>query len=520
MTNDPMRTQLPLAQSFFRSAGTQKTWRWFVMLAVAVVYAGAYSGEWWVGKDAALYLNLARSLACGDGYMLGGILNAHVPPGFPYLLAGMMHLGLGSFAAINAVMLVMALVALVFGYLTLCQLVHRDWALVLMCFIGCTAEMVQRSGEVLSDLPFMVLVLAALWLYLRGLRLLKPARGGWEFASLLLVAACWVRIVGIPLAAGAAVGLVLSGWNRARWRAIANLLLVLAGLTATLCAFYVRYKSVTDPTAATYSKQLDLIKDASNYLVHPIANLYYASGQLSRLLNGQRLPLAICMLVLVLPIFVAIVKSIRRGAWIGAVAILFYIGALCVVSPKLRTRYLLPISPLILFYLISGWWELGTWIGTRIRRPSLALNAIKLIMAVMLLMNVTLVARLIYQKHRADFSIAQQHGKWRYLQPTAGFLKQQEREGAVLAQQPVSYLADRPGPRLSDRLLASSPSAAELDGILRKLDISFVVIDSSEKPQAFLNALREHLRRAAPPVYTFEQVEVYRVDLHTATSRS
>ncbi|MHC4294762.1 MAG: ArnT family glycosyltransferase, partial [Planctomycetota bacterium] len=227
-------------------------WVLGVCAVVLVVYFAALSSQWWVGEDGALYLCLARNLARGDGYILGGQAHTLVPPGFPAILAALMLIGADSFLAMNIVIGLMGLAAAGVCYLMLREVIHRDWALLLTVVFVLSNELLQRSGEILSDVPLALLILAAIWLYLRGLRKQRPDRRAWELASLLLVASCWIHMRAFPLVLGAGIGLVLSAWKTARWRALVNLGIVVLGCAATAGAFSYFAQSHATSDAQTY----------------------------------------------------------------------------------------------------------------------------------------------------------------------------------------------------------------------------------------------------------------------------
>ena len=58
-----------------------------LFVAIAAAYLLGFNGQWRMGPDSGLYLNLARSLASGNGYTYHGIRQETVYPGFPLALA-------------------------------------------------------------------------------------------------------------------------------------------------------------------------------------------------------------------------------------------------------------------------------------------------------------------------------------------------------------------------------------------------------------------------------------------------
>ena len=494
--------------------------RWLLPALVAGVYVASYSPHWWIGKDGALFLNLARSLASGEGYTLAGDTQSQVPPGFPVLLAAMMKLNLGNFAAVNLVMLLTGLATLWVSYLLLRELADKGWALAIAFVLALSREMVQRSGEVLSDLPFMLLVASAILLYYKGNRPDAPKRKYWEVASLLLVVSCWFRLAGVPLVFGAAAGLVLSARRGHRRRAVLSAAMVAAGLAITLGIFYFHYAS---SHVATASSEADRFKIIAEGRINPLTSFYWASGQLSRLYFAQRMPNVICMIVLVAPVAAAMFNRLRRRDWIGPLAVACYVGAMCVLAAKVRTRYFMPIAPLLLLYLAEGWaWILTRWLES----PRARAGVIAGLLAVILASNSPLIARLVYRKHQPDFATHQQRGRYRYLHPTAEFLRAQSDRGGIIGEQTVGLLADRPCPTIARSLITSSPSRERLRELLAGWNIRYVVVNLEKKyrdPFAdplrkqtssvspFDSALREYLDNTGELLFVYDQIEVHRL---------
>ncbi len=88
--------------------------------AVALIvawFALAVSPAWLPTPDSALYLMLGRSIAQGHGYALDGHPHAYVPPGFPYMLAALERVGLGSMLCLNAAMALIGLASVWMSYL-------------------------------------------------------------------------------------------------------------------------------------------------------------------------------------------------------------------------------------------------------------------------------------------------------------------------------------------------------------------------------------------------------------------
>jgi len=493
----------------------ERRWRIAIVALVVALYAAGLSSQWWIAPDSGLYLNIARNLVRGQGYTIAGRAHVHVPPGFPCFLAGMMSLGLGSFTAINAAMTAMGLVTVLAAYLLLRELVDCRWAMLLAAAFALSREMVERSGQVLTDVPFTLLVVSAMWLYYRGLRADRPERSGWEIASALLVASCWVRSAGFPLAVGAAVGLVLSGWRDARARAVFNAVVAMVGLAASGAFFYWYVR--THGSAETTSYLGSLARVSSRYsglgwLAAPARQVYVASGEVSRLFTAQKMPLPAAMVLLVLPVGAAIVRRIARRDFLGPLTAAFYVGGVCLAASVPRTRYFLPVFPLLILYLLEGW----AWGVSAVARGRPAVKGVLacVLMVVIVAMNAPLIVRSLIEKYSPDYAANQQGGQYLASAKVVEYLRQHRPPAGanVLAEQPVAYLADVGSPTVSRAMEESTPAPSELAEYLASWRIAYAVVQVGRGSPALHKALADYLERFGPPVFTFDDLWVFRVE--------
>lgn len=487
------------------------------VLIIVAVYLATLSPHWWIGPDAGLYLNLARNVSSGDGYTIAGKTHTHVPPGYPMLLAAMMSLGLGDFLFLNVLMLATGLAAVTASFWMLRQLVHPVWAFVIGMLVALSHQTIQRSGEILSDIPFMLLVLAAIAMYYRGLRE-GGSRRLWETASILLVACCWFRIVGFAIAAGAALGLLLSAWRPARRRAILNFGMVLIGCGVSLAYFYWYQKVHADPLVANYAGSIRHLAGEGgivHLLARPFVNIYLSSGDFCRLFIVQEMHPAASLLLVVLPILGGMFLRMRRKDFLGPMAVLVYVALLS--SVLIRTRYLLAVLPLLLLFMIEGYAGAMAMIVKRTRaKPTLTPAAIMGILGLIFAFNITLVARHAYHKH-ADWRL-QQKGKFVDEIAAAEFLRSREDRGAILAGAYVGYLADRPCPTVPYKVMNVGLSRQQLIDFLNGWGVRTVVLNESEELKPFYQRAKELVEESGHMIWRQGSVSVYALDVSAEPS--
>jgi hypothetical protein len=163
--------------------------RFIFFSLLVVLYAVSFNGQWRIGHDSAIYRGLGSSLASGRGYVFGEWATHQAYPGLPWLLAGVQRLlGVqddlirpqGAFAFVGRridttasvlVILSMSALTLVLTY-RLIRLHYPQWMAVCVVFgVGINSWFLQLSHELLTDVPFLLGVVMALY----GWELLKRA---------------------------------------------------------------------------------------------------------------------------------------------------------------------------------------------------------------------------------------------------------------------------------------------------------------------------------------------------------
>lgn len=194
-----------------------------IALALALVRFDPYL---FTGGDNTHYYALARALATGRGYVdlitPGAPPHTHYPPGFPALLVPVYLLTGGNYLALKLVSFVAAAAALFALY----RLASRDpavppWAAAAAVWLmGLYGVFQLYSQRVLSDMPYLALVLAALAVF-QGIASdpsgARPDRR-WLLACALALAAFYVRTAGVTLLAGVGAWTILGR----RWKLAAT----------------------------------------------------------------------------------------------------------------------------------------------------------------------------------------------------------------------------------------------------------------------------------------------------------
>jgi hypothetical protein len=496
-------------------------------VVVLAVYASSVTPHWELGNDTGLYMNLARSLARGDGYTLAGEPHILVPPGYPAVLAAMMKAGAGSFLALNIAMAAIAAMCALAGWRLLAQLTSPGWALGVSLAAALSAEMVSLSGQLLSDLPFMLLVLGGLWMFYRGLK--SPRAGAWWLAgSIAMSASVWLRVPGVALCAGAAAGLVWQAAGR-RLKALAASLLMLALCAATIATFLHAQQSAGGGTYMSSLAYDARTSSTSELLMRPLENIWRTFGHVSRLLLSQRIRSALAMVLVAAPVLAGLLARMRRGDRLGPCFVLAYVSMVAAV--ELRTRYLVPLLPLLLLYCIEGYGlALGaaaqlTGRGRSRDGARLASMVMAVALGLMAAGNLVLVARDQARRHVDQYQTAQQGGKWASMVQAARSLAQRRHEGSLLGPQAVGYLADMPCilvPREVQLGGLRDPDMA-IPAWLKRHNVHVALVDlrPAENDRPFYGQLRRYLSAHAELLGSWNgEVELYRLPWATGDALS
>lgn len=381
-----------------------------LFIAIVAAYLLGFNGQWRMGPDSGLYLNLSRSLATGNGYTYHGIRHETVYPGLPLALAALQRLFPSHliFAA-DAFILACALAALALVYRLILLAYDRPTAIVITVGVAFTHEFFRYSFEILTDMPFLAGVMAVL----AGHEAIfgSPSRRGkwWDWALLIigLVVVVSTRPTMIGLLAAWIIALIFTAISRRNWR--------VAVVPAVLCLVTVAFFLLFDPRrlpghnpAGMYEQyafhQLthDLSRELRTTALGNLRDLLEVSG--ARAVFGMDL-MYYCLNVIFGAIaLLAGVALIRRHPFWGLWVTITLLTLILLISDY---RYILEILPL----LVIGWWNLLRSINLRLpRRLGNSVFTILLLLGTVL--NVSQVVAFIVHQRARPFLADYQGGEF------------------------------------------------------------------------------------------------------------
>jgi hypothetical protein len=303
------------------------------------------------GEDSALYLLHARNIAFGRPYLATGYIYsietanyspAGYPPVFPVLLAPIFRFNgpnPGPYKVLMVSVLVLSLLVIALLYrrsLSLGQL------LLLLLLLGCNPYITEQKNEVLSDLPFLLFVYVALLLFGDVRERTAESSSYLQrafFAGFFSYLAYGTRTIGIGIIFSI-IPFVLFRYRRVPGRVIVAVVTftVFAGLQSRLVSInsdYIRTSILIEST--------------------PLQNLRFYAGAMSHLWDagiGAFPRFAIFAIATSLSLVGAFRQSFR-SLDLPTFFCLGY-GLFLVCWPHQQARYLLPVIPVYLYYLVRG----------------------------------------------------------------------------------------------------------------------------------------------------------------------
>ncbi len=409
------------------------TYPFQVAVGIGIFYLALVSSKWQMFPDSACYLLMAQGVCEGQGLSIFGTAQGKYPPGFTLYLAGLLKTGLAWMLVLNGLMVVMALGSLMMSYLLLCEFTTRRWALLSTVVVAMLYKLVMLSVSQLSDVPCLLLIVSGLYCFARGRR-----DGPWWLAAgvLLLLIAGWFRVVGIPLAIGAAVGLLFERSQASRSAIWLSVVTLVAGSLITGGWLYQRdraLQTVAVAAPATYAHSVTPLLESgpAEQIARPLWHAYQGGPFLAQFLTGQQMSPAMALVLFWLPGLAGAAWAVTRRQYLLVFATAGYLGAVLLVDPPI-TRYYLPIAPILVLYLVYGIRAIARRAGAR---PALAANLAIALLMVCVAANVPKNLRQLYRQHTDTY-----HEDVKVTMASAAqFLR---REAADL-QTPVRFLMDR-----------------------------------------------------------------------------
>jgi hypothetical protein len=361
-----------------------------LFVAVAALYLLGFNGQWRLDADSALYLSIGRNLAEGRGYTYHGQSHSLAYPGMPWLFAGLFKVfGTDTLVPADMAMLLCSVAALGLVYRLFLLHAGRPTAVLMTVALALSRTFFRYSFELLSDMPFLMGVMAFLVgyesvfhrRYDRDVTESLPsarAKPRW-YDAVLLLAGLAVAMVTRPtmwaLLAAVVVSVVLSLFTRPLRRGwvILGIGFVAAALTAGVLFYALDpRRGKAEHAAGDYERAFvdklmtqpreiarKMLRQNLPEILHPGAAEAVFGVDWGHLDTARRyLPLGVVPSLISIAAGVMLIR--RRLLWGTWVAL----SVLTMLVTLTEVRYFLQVLPLLLY----GWWVMLVWIDRRIAR--------------------------------------------------------------------------------------------------------------------------------------------------------
>ena len=342
-----------------------------VLLCLALYYIATLNGEGVVLSDSATYVTLAEAIVSGLGYTevsaAGDPAYVLAPPLFPLLLSSLVYFFGRNFLLMKALVLLFAFGAFLLIYLFVKERIGEKKALLVIAVVGISPAFFSFSHKIMSDIPYLCLTLLALRFLNRYSKEARWLTVSGAAALLFITLAYFTRSLGFALLLAAPLGLVLhKPTQKLSYKLLA------AGVFTTLCALpalgwmarnaAVAHKAGTVGYGHAFFAKQEFNADAG--MVSSLADLFprvqhnlYAHGHgtaelfFPSIFPAGAHPIALMVAV---PLLIGFVLTLWHGREVEEIYVALYGLVLLLYPTPVVPRYLVPVFPFLLLYLIIG----------------------------------------------------------------------------------------------------------------------------------------------------------------------
>jgi hypothetical protein len=337
-------------------------WIWLTILTIGVFFfATIRSGHAW-GDDFAMYIRHAINLSNGTPYDETGVIRnpwnflgpVAYPPVFPLLLAPVYKLWGVRLTVMKVEIILFFLLSLWMIYLSLKNEIEWPYLVAALALIGFNPWVWEFKDQILSDIPCIFFTYLSLYLIRKACdsnRAAGPQIGYGVLTGVSIYLSYGTRTI------GAALLLALVVYDLLKHRRPSMYLI--STVVMALALIYLQKIAIHHETAAGYVEPMIAQEESLAFRLRMMAD---HSGQLIRafaeyLQNGYSTLFRWAMLVSVLA--AAGAGYFIRSRKISRVSVFeiflpLYLAPLITLPIDIEARYLLPMVPLVLFYLFVG----------------------------------------------------------------------------------------------------------------------------------------------------------------------
>ena len=342
--------------------------RWRLFAGIVILYAAGFTGRWRVAPDTALYMELGRNLAEGNGFTYHGVKHNWYEPGLPYVInVSYRWFGVDNYVPLTLFMLACGAASLALVYHLFRIHAGRPTAVVMTVLLAVTETFYRYCFQIVTDTPFLVGILS----FLVGYEALvrederESARRRWgpwwawlalAFGTVAMVAFRPTIITFLGALALATLYHLVRGGSRLR-----HVLILLVTL-ACVYGFRAADPRRSAPGEAAYREGMlkTLLTEKRGFAFHRMFTVFVPemmSEVTPEAVLGIELGPGLDEVASVAAVALGLALVRRRvlwGAWVAAT-----VAQMAFWLP--RERYYLPVLPLIQFAI----WRAAVWVESR-----------------------------------------------------------------------------------------------------------------------------------------------------------
>lgn len=347
-----------------------------LILAAALVYAAGLNPYLQGGGDDVYYLAVAKSLVEGKGFASGHLVGSppdtYHAPLFPAILAGLYRFFPNDYVLLKLASLVPTLIGIYLVFRLALEYMSPRRATLISLLFALNPLVFRSTHDILNEPLFTVLSTATLFCLKRYNE--SRSYAGWPFWGSVLFASAsyYTRSMGIPLLMTAVLYfLVQRKWKRAvlvccgiallvvPWLIRKSLLGPSSELQLTYAPFYLA-QDPTDPHSPTVTLAdlaIRVPRKGIGYLVRELPALIafpdFFDGVSLAYFQPVFLLVMALGLFLSMPVLIGYLRCARQGRLLLALYVPLYFVPLVTCSFSSH-RFLVPLSPLLLLFLVEG----------------------------------------------------------------------------------------------------------------------------------------------------------------------
>lgn len=343
-----------------------------LMLPVIGIYLLLLSTNWKPTWDSATYIMLGKSLITGHGFKYMGIPHTKYPFMFPLMLSPIIGLFGRNFLLMRLLIVLMGLGSIRLTFWLFRRISGVALGIGLMLMTAASYPLMVECTRLLSDIPYMFLSLLSLIFVIRyGQDDRWSSKSGY-IAAVMILASFLTRYIGLALFAGSVIYLFLDGKGtraiRFRKVALIGLIFLIPASAWMIRGVVVRRISPPPPDLReflSYEKELIIVNPSDPHtrtarfgdLVSRVKqNSKYYQDLTADIVLGKNTDSRTRAWVIFAILLCGFIYCLVKWRSVFEYYVFFYVLIYIVWTSLQGERFLVPIIPFILYYLVRAVW--------------------------------------------------------------------------------------------------------------------------------------------------------------------